>query len=344
LGAEIENQDPLGHRFDLAVGLDGLSMLPLSSTEAKKPRLTGMALMTTGLLASSVRVLTGGLASGPLAMLAWWIRPRHRRREHRYDLLYSLPWGEATTNNYGFAPAETDGPERFQLQLYAELLKLLEDTGGIGAVERVLEISCGRGGGLSLVAARLPAGAQIVGLDYSSHALRFCRRRYAALTNVGFVQAHSLKLPFADRSFDLVLNVEASHVYRNDPVFLREVGRLLGPHGRFLYADYRKRRDLQTLEGMLRAAGFAGPLRDITGNVVRACELDSDRRRALIRSGLPAWAYLLGRRRLERYAGIPGTASFERLRKRDRLHFIACLVAAPGAPEDQAGLPAGQAI
>ena len=28
------------------------------------------------------------------------------RREELYDRLYSLEWGETTTNNYGFAPAE----------------------------------------------------------------------------------------------------------------------------------------------------------------------------------------------------------------------------------------------
>ena len=49
------------------------------------------------------------------------------RREELYDRLYALRWGETTTNNYGFAPAEGVGPERFQIQLYAELLKLLVD-------------------------------------------------------------------------------------------------------------------------------------------------------------------------------------------------------------------------
>jgi ubiquinone/menaquinone biosynthesis C-methylase UbiE len=303
-----------------------------------------MARMTTNLLASAVRGLTGIFASGPGAMLAWLIKPHYRSRENRYELLYSLRWGEATTNNYGFAPAETDDPECFQLQLYRELLKLLESEGGACRVERVLEISCGRGGGLRQVAASLPARTRIVGLDYSMHALRFCQTRYAALANAAFVRAHSLRLPFADGTFDLVINVEASHAYRNDPVFVREVRRVLGPHGRFLYADYRKRREMQPFEELLRMSGLAGRLRDITANVVRACELDSERRRALIRSGLPRWAYLLGRRRVERYAGIPGTVSFERLRSRQRIYFIACLAAAPSEPENPAGPAAGPAI
>ena len=35
-------------------------------------------------------------------------------------------WGETTTNNYGFAPAEGDHPQRFQHQMYRELLRLLK--------------------------------------------------------------------------------------------------------------------------------------------------------------------------------------------------------------------------
>jgi len=284
--------------------------------------------MTTSLLASSALVLAGMLAAGAAGMLTSSIIAHGKRREDLYDLLYSLRWGEATTNNYGFAPAETGDPERFQLQLYAELLKLLDPTAPDDGIERVLEISCGRGGGLRHLALRLPGANQVIGLDSSMHAIRFCQTRYAALPNLGFVRGHALQLPFPDGSFDLVINVEASHAYRDDAAFLREVRRVLRARGRLLYADHRTRRKVPRLEQLARAAGFAGPLRDVTPNVVRACELDSERRRALIRSGLPWWYRPLGCRRLERYAGIPGTVAFERLRNRDRMYFIACLTLA----------------
>jgi ubiquinone/menaquinone biosynthesis C-methylase UbiE len=295
------------------------------------------ALMTMSLLASRV---TGMLATGVLTSS---IVMRGRRREELYDLLYALRWGEATTNNYGFAPAETGDPECFQLQLYAELLKLLDSTGGAAAIEHVLEISCGRGGGLRHLAQRLPGAKQVIGLDSSMNAIRFCRAHYAALRNVGFVRGHALQLPFPDGAFDLVINVEASHAYRDDAAFLREVRRVLRGRGWLLYADHRTRRKVPQLEQLARAAGFAGPLRDVTRNVVQACELDSERRRALIRSGLPWWCRPLGSRQLERYAGIPGTMAFERLRNRDRMYFIACLTAAPGEPGKRTGPPAGRA-
>jgi hypothetical protein len=48
------------------------------------------------------------------------------------------------------------------------------------------------------VAASLPARTRIIGLDYSMHARWFCQMRHAALANLAFVRAHSLRLPFAD--------------------------------------------------------------------------------------------------------------------------------------------------
>ena len=191
----------------------------------------------------------------------------------------------------------------------------------------MLEVGCGRGGGLHHLALRLPGRTQMIGLDSSMHAIRFCRRALDA-ARVAFVRGHALRLPFADGCFDLVINVEASHVYRDDAAFLREARRVLGQAVACLYADHRTRRKVPRLEQLAHAAGFTGLLRDITPNVVRACELDSERRRALIRSGLPWWYRSFGRRRLERYAGIPGTRAFERLRSRERMYFIACLTAA----------------
>ena len=183
----------------------------------------------------------------------------------------------------------------------------------------------------------------MVGLDFSWHAIRFCRERYAALRHIGFVRGHALQLPFPDASFDLVVNVEASHAYRDDAAFLREVRRVLRAGGRFLYADHRRGRKLPRLERSARRAGLVGPLRDVTANVVRACELDSERRRALIRSGLPWWYRPFGRRQLESYAGIPGSRAFERLRTGDRIYFIACLSVTPKELREPTDRPTGRA-
>lgn len=247
------------------------------------------------------------------------------RREELYDRLYSLEWGETTTNNYGFAPAEGHQPERFQTQLYTELLRLLADRVDLGGAARVLEISCGRGGGLGHLARQLPSAAKIVGLDYSKNAIEFCKKRYAAVTNLTFVRGHALELPFQHGSFDLVINVEASHAYGDDAAFLTEVRRVLAPGGRFLFADYRTRRKIHVLEELACAAGLAGELRDITTNVVNACQLDAERRRRMIRTGLPWYARPLLTGSFEGYSGLPGTVNFDRFRSGNRMYFLTCM-------------------
>jgi ubiquinone/menaquinone biosynthesis C-methylase UbiE len=260
-----------------------------------------------------------------LPALRQWGKIRWKDRPELYDLMYSLRWGDAVTNNYGFAPAETDKPERFQLQLYVELIKLFAASSGEFAAKDVLEISCGRGGGFCHLIGLLPVQSHAIGLDFSINAIRYCTYRYTDHPNVAFVCGHALRLPFRDMSFDVVVNVEASHVYRDDAAFLREVSRVLAPGGKFLYADYRRRYNVPTLERLARDTGFSGTFHDITANVAAACQLDAGRRQALIRAAVPWYYRVLANERLKRYAAVPGTVNFERFRGGDRLYFMACL-------------------
>ncbi|MEY4927697.1 MAG: hypothetical protein RI894_2133, partial [Bacteroidota bacterium] len=73
-----------------------------------------------------------------------------------YELLYNVVGRkltyEFTTNNYGFSPAMGETatyPEKYQLQLYVELLSSLPK--GVIEKAKLLEISSGRGGGLKFI-------------------------------------------------------------------------------------------------------------------------------------------------------------------------------------------------
>jgi SAM-dependent methyltransferase len=252
------------------------------------------------------------------------LRARQASKSEMYDLLYRLNWGETTTNNYGFAPAESDGPERHQIQLYVELDKLRRAESGQVRPGRVLEVSCGRGGGLAHLAAHWGEGTEAVGLDWSWSAIRFCARRHGRIGHVAFLCGSALALPFAPESFDCVINVEASNAYGDEAAFHREAHRLLRPGGLFLYADLRRPRHMAALAENLAAAGFSGEIRDITAHVLRACAEDSARRHALIRSGLPWPLRAIFRRRLEHYAAVPGSKKYERFRTGRRVYFLTC--------------------
>lgn len=231
-------------------------------------------------------------------------------RNRLWNRFYGLDWGEVTTNNYGYAPAETDGPERFQLQMYREHLKALVKARRLRVHTDLLEVSCGRGGGLAHLVKIWPNPITAVGLDLSENAISACRERHGDLPDLTFVQGSALALPFPDASFDVLLNVEASNDYGDHGRFFQEVRRVLRPDGVFLYCDTRKVEHIPYVTEALRAAGLAGQFRDITDHVLLACREDSPRRLTLLRKRMPWIYWLLFGAELRSYAAVEGSAKF----------------------------------
>jgi ubiquinone/menaquinone biosynthesis C-methylase UbiE len=143
--------------------------------------------------------------------------------------------------------AVSDEPNRFCIQLYHLTATQVNLNGN-----RVLEVSCGAGGGASYIVRTLHP-ASYTGLDLNPASIDLCRKRHNLL-GLDFVQGDAEDLPFADESFDVVINVEASHQYPHFPRFLAEVARVLRPGGYFLYADSRRRRAVTEWEAALADA------------------------------------------------------------------------------------------
>lgn len=184
--------------------------------------------------------------------------------------------------NYGYASSGAAVPEAegYCLHLYRHLLHGADLAG-----KRVLEVSCGRGGGAASIATDfLPL--DLVGLDFSEQNLRLARRRFANVRGLSFLSGRAEKLPFPPASFDAVVNVEASHLYDDIEAFLTEVLRVLRPKGQFFYADLCWANSNR--ERLLCDSGFlVTSQEDITAGVVRALELDSDRRERIGRDHIP---------------------------------------------------------
>jgi SAM-dependent methyltransferase len=168
-----------------------------------------------------------------------------------------LNWGYEEDPPMALPLNETDEPNRCSIQLYHSVASQVDLTG-----KRVLEVSCGHGGGASYVMRTL-GPTSYTGLDLNAVGLDFCRKKHQ-LPGLDFVEGNAEKLPFPDQSFDAVINVEASHCYPRFPRFLEEVARVLRPGGHFLYADVRRRPEITRWEGELSEA----PMRIVSERVV----------------------------------------------------------------------------
>ena len=191
--------------------------------------------------------------------------------------------------NYGYSDPEKpltldpqDEPNRYSIQLY----NLLASSADLKN-KNILEIGCGRGGGLAFVAKKYqPATA--VGVDLDKNAAAFCNKNYK-ISGMSFQQGNAMNLPnLPSNSFDAILNVESSHRYPQMDKFLAEVMRLLKPGGYFLYTDFRYDWEMKDLKAMMANTGMVIHKEQlITANVVKALEADDPRKRILVKKLAP---------------------------------------------------------
>jgi len=265
------------------------------------------------------------------------VAPRGRDVAQKFVLkrvyeVISRRFGETGTAflNYGYAPLdeplqdlglspEEERADRFGIQLYHHVAEAVDLTG-----REVLEVGCGRGGGTAFVFDH-HGPRRMVGLDLAPKAISHCRTAHPR-DGLTFVAGDAEALPFADASFDAVLNVESSHCYPDMPRFLAEVRRVLRPGGSLLLCDLRHtdlhgRREVQipkddvpTLRAQIAACGLeAVEEEEITPNVVRALDLDSERRREMVLASAPSAL----REQLIEFAAVRGTNVFRALEQGD---------------------------
>jgi len=151
----------------------------------------------------------------------------------------------------------SDEPNRIHINLYHRTATQADLSG-----KRVLEVSCGRGGGASYLV-RTQHPASYTGLDLNPNGIAFCQKTHK-LPGLNFLEGNAEELPFDDQSFDAVLNVEASHLYLQFPRFLAEVARVLRPGGDFLYTDVRPQARFAEWEAALAES----PMRMISQRVI----------------------------------------------------------------------------
>jgi SAM-dependent methyltransferase len=250
----------------------------------------------------------------------------NRLNRYIYDVAYGLPqWQEISTFNYGYAPcddsvAEAWPNEPHQIQLYAEVAKAVQAAAGAPETSRLLEVCCGRGGGLAHLHATLSPQATI-GIDRSLKAIRHGRNGNAAIARL---QGHALQLPLPEASIDVAVNVEALADLPKLPS-LAEICRVLAPNGIFAVADEMPHGPEACHLGLIDLGRKSGlevvSFRDITMNVYEACRIDGPRRSELV-NRLPRYLRPIARE----WVSLPGTTLFGQFERRERCYFIAVMM------------------
>jgi SAM-dependent methyltransferase len=118
--------------------------------------------------------------------------------------------------------------QRLEIPLFAWLLHISKDA-------QVLEVGCGRGVGLPVIADRCQP-ARLVAIDFDEYVL--AEARSAIITQglqAEIVRADVRAMPFADCSFDVVIDFGTCYHVERPWEALWEISRVLRPGGRFAY-------------------------------------------------------------------------------------------------------------
>ncbi len=237
--------------------------------------------------------------------------------------------GEVLFLNHGYDDPAVERPtlpsdleaHRYPIHLY-NLVASRADLAG----KEILEVSSGLGGGAHWMAKCLSPD-KVTGLDIASRAVASANARFGNGI-LSFVAGDAQAMPFADSSFDAVINIESSLNYPDFLKFLAEVNRVLRPGGHFMFADYRSPRKFERMKAALQGLGYRTVfLEDVTEGVVRGLAHTSSAKRLAVARHVPA----LFRSTALRFAGLKGDVDEEHLAfSTGRKRYLAAVLQKPG--------------
>jgi SAM-dependent methyltransferase len=260
-------------------------------------------------------------AIGWIRKAIWRIWYPFLTRRLRGEAVFFLNYAFEEEPPMGIPLSPADEPNRFCVQLYHHVASQVPLRG-----KDVLEVSCGHGGGAAYIA-RTFQPRRYTALDLNPAAIQFCQEHHR-MDGLVFQQGDAEHLPFGSDTFDVVINVEASHCYPDLPRFLAEVARVLRPGGHFLYADFRFAERRVEWEQSLAACPLQiQSTRIINAEVLRGMDRNSTRSLELIARRLPKFLHGLGRE----FAGVQGSRIYNALISGELTYRSYCLVkASPG--------------
>ena len=142
--------------------------------------------------------------------------------------------------------------------------------------ERVLELGCGGGQLLGMIADKISTG-KVIGVDWSPLAIRFCKfklRRFINQGKLDLVCQDAVKIPLPDNSIDCICTVNTVYFWDKPEAVLAECSRVLKSGGRIVLCnsvlselssedyppEYFRNHAVEEVGQRLRSLGFSKPV------------------------------------------------------------------------------------
>ncbi|OIP69144.1 MAG: SAM-dependent methyltransferase [Oscillatoriales cyanobacterium CG2_30_44_21] len=142
------------------------------------------------------------------------------------DWSYRYQWFYDTVS--ALAALSVGGEKRFR-QLFLKDLAINPEA-------KVLDLCCGAGQATQELVKYFQ---DVTGLDASPIAIKRAKQN---VPQAKYVESFAEKMPFSDRSFDLVITNTAMHEMNNEQLqqIFQEVSRILTPSGQFIIVDFHR--------------------------------------------------------------------------------------------------------
>lgn len=121
----------------------------------------------------------------------------------------------------------------------ANTLSFLKSWANIPPEATVLDIACGTGEFERLLLTEHPT-QQMVGVDISEKMLEIAKQKLHAYPNISFHTAPASALPFASKSFDVIVSASSFHYFDDPDAALAEMKRVLKPDGTVVILDWSR--------------------------------------------------------------------------------------------------------
>lgn len=154
---------------------------------------------------------------------------------------------------------------KYQVYMYKSLLDFIKVTEETSKNKTLLDVGCGRGGGLSFFKDYYNF-EELCGVDLNPYHKKIAESH---TEDINFYTSSATKLPFKDKSFDIITCVESSPYYDPFEDYVKEIKRVLKTNGIYVRAE----RYIQTPDYFLNDDFLIVKQININQNVRIACSI-----------------------------------------------------------------------